>query len=215
MFVIAISASHNPESAYPVQLAQRKVDELNGQTCAREKMMAYVLAIAGKIGSGKTSLTAALSETLGWLHASFGDYVRYRVSERGLQLTRENLQRVGTEILEADKLAFCTNVLMYFGWSRGESLVIDGLRHSETIPLIQQLVSPALLRIIYIDVDEQTRVQRLGAKGENEMRLLTIADEHSSEQQQPVLRQMADLIVDGRRPIPDCVASVVEIMAKW
>lgn len=177
--------------------------------------MAFVVAFAGKIGSGKTTISTAVSQALECKRASFGDYVRHVVSRQGLQLTRENLQRVGTEVLEADRFDFCRNVLAYSGWSQGESLVIDGLRHSETIPLLNQLVWPVELRIVYMDIDEQSRVERLGTRGEDCIPAFTSADAHSSEQQvATTLRSVADVIVDGRQPIQNCVASVLEWMAK-
>jgi dephospho-CoA kinase len=177
--------------------------------------MAFAIAFAGKIGSGKTTISTAVSRALGCKRASFGDYVRHIVSNRGLELTRENLQRVGTEILEADRFEFCRNVLEYSGWSRGESLVIDGLRHSETIPLLNRLVSPTKVRIAYLEIDEQSRIERLGAREEACRETLTSADAHSSEQQvEKTLRKIADVTLDGRKSIEDCVATVLEWMAK-
>ena len=176
--------------------------------------MAFVVAFAGKIGSGKTSISTMVSRVLGCKRASFGDYVRNVVSTRGLELTRENLQRVGTEILEANTFEFCRNVLSYSGWSQGEPLVIDGLRHSETIPVLNQLVSPTRLQVVYMEIDDQSRLERLGICGETQVALLASADAHSSEQQLTALHDIADLIVDSRKPIEDCVASVLEWMAK-
>lgn len=177
--------------------------------------MGFVVAFAGKIGSGKTTISTAVSHALGCKRASFGDYVRHVVSKRGLELTRENLQRIGTEILEADSFEFCKNVLEYSGWSQGESVVIDGLRHSETIPLLNQLVDPERLRLVYLDVDEESRCARLGIREQRHMAALVSGDAHSSEQQvATTLRNMADVVVDGRKSIEDCVAAVVEWMAK-
>jgi dephospho-CoA kinase len=176
--------------------------------------MAFAVAFSGKIGSGKTTISTAVSQSLGCKRASFGDYVRHIVSERGLELTRANLQRVGTEILEADRFEFCKNVLLYSGWSQGESLVIDGLRHSETISPLNQLVSPAQLRIVYVDIDERSRFERLGIRAEVYSALL-LADAHSSEQQvTTTLQDVAEMTLDGRKPIEDCVATVLEWMAK-
>lgn len=177
--------------------------------------MAFAIAFAGKIGSGKTTMSAAVSRALGCKRASFGDYVRHIVSNRGLQLTRENLQRVGTEVLEADRFAFCKNVLEYSGWSQGESLVIDGLRHSETIPLLNQLVSPTRMWIAFLEIDEQSRFERLGIREEAHRAALRSADAHSSEKQvEMTLHRIADVIIDSRKPIEDCLATLMEWMAK-
>jgi hypothetical protein len=66
-----------------------------------------------------------------------------------------------------------------------------------------------------MDIDDQSRSERLGLRGEVHMAALKAADAHPSEQQvTTILRNTADLIVDGRKPIEDCVASVLEWMSK-
>ena len=174
--------------------------------------MAIVLAFAGRMGSGKTALTTALAQALGCRRASFGDYVRHIVKARGIEQTRENLQTVGTDLLEKDRLAFCKEVLSHSGWTSGDALIIDGLRHAETIDLIRQLISPLKLKIVYIEIDEDVRLKRLGARGEGERETLILAEAHSSEQQvASVLAQLADLTIDGGDPVHESVRSV----EKW
>jgi len=173
--------------------------------------MASVLALAGRIGSGKTTLTTALARVLECKRASFGDYVRHVVMTRGIEPTRENLQKIGTELLEQNRLRFCSEVLHHSGWTPGEALVIDGLRHAETIDLIQQLVSPLRLRIVYLEIDDDIRLERLGARGEGEREALFLAEAHSSEQQvTSILARQADLTIDSAAPVRECVRRVVE-----
>ena len=174
--------------------------------------MAFALAFTGKIGSGKTTLTTALARELGCRRASFGDYVRHVVNRLGLDENRENLQRVGTELLERDRLEFCGAVLSHSGWTAGESVVLDGLRHEETIEPIQGIVQPAHLEIIFVEIDEQTRLNRLGIRGDGDRRALSLADSHSSEGQVSfILAQRADLIVRGDDP----VEANIEYIKNW
>jgi dephospho-CoA kinase len=173
--------------------------------------MAVVLAFAGRMGSGKTTLTTAVAEALGCKRASFGDYVRHVVKTRGLEQTRENLQTTGTELLEQDRPGFCSNVLRHSGWIPGEALVIDGLRHAETIDLIRRLVSPLRLRIVYLEIDDDTRLERLKARGEGEREALSLAEAHSSEQQvTSILAKRADLTIDCGDSVEESVRRVAE-----
>jgi len=55
--------------------------------------------------------------------------------------TREVLQVLGTEILRSDPGNFCQSVLAHCGWNAGQNLLIDGLRHEETIEIIKGLFS--------------------------------------------------------------------------
>src|SRR5437879_891815 len=101
----------------------------------------FVIALSGKLGSGKTTISSAIATLLGWRRVGFGDYVRKVVRERGLEETRQNLQVVGTELLEADPREFCKAVLSSGGWTSGEPLIIDGLRHVRTIAIVQELIT--------------------------------------------------------------------------
>ncbi len=173
--------------------------------------MAAVLAFAGRIGSGKTTLTTALAEALRCKRASFGDYVRHAVKALGLEGTRENLQTIGTELLERDTPGFCSEVLRHAGWTPGEALVIDGLRHAETIDPIRQLVRPLRLRIVYLEIDDAIRLERLGARGEDERAVISLAEAHSSEQQVTSnLAKLADLTIDNGGSVQESVRRVVE-----
>ena len=173
--------------------------------------MAAVLAFAGRMGSGKTTLTTALAEALGCRRASFGDYVRHVVKARGIEQTRENLQKIGTQLLEEDRLAFCNSVLLHSGWKPGDTLVLDGLRHAETFAWIRQLVCPLLLKIVYLEIDDDIRLKRLEARGEGEGRSLDLAEAHSSEQQvTSILAGQADLTIDSGKPTQECVRRIVE-----
>lgn len=172
--------------------------------------MAIVVAFAGKIGSGKTTVTNSLAGLLCWHRASFGDYVRLVVRERRLDATREELQRVGTELLREDPRHFCSSVLLNCGWRCGENLIIDGLRHVETIEIIQKLVQPALLRIVFLSVDEETRIDRLTQRGEADATTIAPADAHSSEQQaSSTLAASADLVIDANKPVDEIVREVM------
>jgi len=173
--------------------------------------MPLVVAFAGKIGSGKTTITKSLAEALGWSRTGFGDYVRKVVREQGLASTRENLQRVGTEMLRRDVNNFCKSVLSNGGWQPGENLIIDGLRHVETIEVIRKAVRPADLRTVYIYVPEKARLARLRQRGDGDEGTISNVERHSSEQQvDSILRSRVDLLVEGSRPVEAIVAELAE-----
>jgi dephospho-CoA kinase len=175
--------------------------------------MKAVLAFAGKIGSGKTALTTALAHKLGCKRASFGDYVRHVVNSRGLRETRETLQRVGTELLEEDMYRFCGAVLRHAGWIPGETLMLDGLRHAETIDPLQRLVHPLALKIVYLEIDDETRLRRLGLRGGGDRATLSSAERHSSELQVATkLAVEADLVINGVDTIESNVCRVLDWM---
>jgi dephospho-CoA kinase len=173
--------------------------------------MSIVLAFAGKIGSGKTTVTKALAAVLRCQRVSFGDYVRDVVSQRGLAQTRETLQLVGTELLERDLRGFCREVLVSCGWKSGEMLMIDGLRHAETIEPIRQIVKPADLKIVFLALDDQIRRERLVLRDNGDEAAITRAEDHSSERQVGFLAERADLVIQGSQPVSEIVGQIT----KW
>jgi dephospho-CoA kinase len=175
-----------------------------------KRQMPIVIAIAGRIGSGKTTLSKDLANALQCMRASFGDYVRGAVQERGLPPTRENLQVIGTQLLIGDPRRFCSSVLSSCGWQPGKDLVIDGLRHIMTIPIIRRLVEPAAMKIVYVSVPEEIRLQRLKDRGEGDARNVARIESHSSELELEPIAQLAELAVRGDKPRE---ANVAEIAA--
>jgi dephospho-CoA kinase len=89
-------------------------------------------------------------------------------------------------------------------------LVIDGLRHLITIPIIRRLIEPAGMKIVYISVPEQVRLERLKARGEGDACNIARIESHSSEQDLQSVAQIADLALRGDRPRD---ANVSEITA--
>ena len=177
----------------------------DGVVCCADKLVLAV-AFAGKLGSGKTTVTRSLAGTLGWPRAGFGDYVREAVRRQGLEQNRENLQRIGSQLLDSGPETFCTSVLRSCGWKAGQNLIIDGLRHVETIEIIRKVVYPAALKIVFISVPESTRLERLLQRGERDV---TSAERHSSEQQvASAVYACADLVVEGNKPVESIVAEL-------
>jgi dephospho-CoA kinase len=174
--------------------------------------MPQVIAFAGKIGSGKTTITKSLADALGWSRASFGDYVRKVVRERKLEESRVVLQRVGTELLRADPRDFCRLVLVTAGWRAGQDLLIDGLRHEETIEIIRQLTQAETVQVVFVRISEEVRLGRLVGYEESDPSCRAIVEAHSSEAQVTSnLAKSANFAVDNDGPLPGTISEIL----KW
>ena len=120
-----------------------------------------VAAFAGRIGAGKSSVSAALAADLGWKFASFGAFVRKAATERGMDLSRESPQAVGAELEAKDSAMFCRAVLDDAGWNAGESLVVEGIRHVRILDTLKSLVAPQPVFLVYLEALEE-----LGTSGD-------------------------------------------------
>ena len=96
---------------------------------------------------------------------------------------------------------FVANVLRQVEWQRG-NLILDGLRHVEVRQaLLQQLRDVAVLKLVHVTVDEDTRLERAGERG-IEQRMLSRYDQDLTEAQMSrIVPPYADLILDGTLPV--------------
>lgn len=172
-------------------------------------MKSYSLAFSGSIASGKSSLSLLIAKELNWPYVSFGDYVRSVARSRGLRASRQVLQAVGQSLIEEGWRQFCRSVLNQVPWKPGQALVIDGVRHIEAITTLRRLISPAGLLVIYISTSKAVRNMRALERGET---LVQEVQDHPTEiQVKNLLLQVADLIVDGDRPITE----INQELAMW
>jgi len=174
-------------------------------------MTPIVLAFAGGLGSGKSTVSSAVARELGWPRTSFGAYVRAIARVRGLNArAREVQQEVGEQLVREECESFCRAVLAHPRWQRGQPLVVDGIRHVEVLERLQQMVAPQAVRLVFIDVTDEERAARLHDKGVDDPAQLQRIESHSTETQvHTVLPHMADKVVDGDRPIDVVVREVV------
>lgn len=176
---------------------------------ASAQPMSKVVAFAGKIGSGKTTITKSLADLFDWPRASFGDYVRAAARQRGMKDTREVLQALGTEILRADPGKFCQSVLAHCGWNAGQNLLIDGLRHEETIEIIKGLTRATTVSIVFVKISEEVRLERLMGREGTDAKYRTMVEAHSSEAQvTSILAGKANFTVDNDGPLEATVSAI-------
>ena len=171
-------------------------------------MAGVVIGIIGKIRSGKSSLSRALSENLNFPHVSFGDQVRSITRQRGLEPSREVLQEIGEDLVQRSAKEFCEAVLKQVPWQRGQSLIVDGIRHLKIVEILCDLVRPSVLRLVYVRTADDVRESRLADEIHSPQDLEKI-DHHSTEEQVgTILPGLADLTVDGEKPIEDVISEV-------
>src|SRR5271170_2410837 len=92
----------------------------------------FILAFSGGLGVGKSELTKAVEEKLGWKRASFGDYVRTVARAAGRDAgDRGELQRLGQALVLTNVDGFVDEVLKRADGA--ERIILDGIRHIEVL----------------------------------------------------------------------------------
>lgn len=171
-----------------------------------------VLTFSGKIGSGKSSISAAVAQVLHLPLVSFGGYVRKQAQLQQLEPTRKQLQDLGESLLQTDAQGFCAAVLAQAP-SQNAGLVVDGIRHESVLQILRQLVLPQRLIHIHLTLDEALRTERVtqrqGAIIDEEEQRRIIS--HPTETQVvDVLPSLADIIVDSVDELDNTVSQVIK-----
>lgn len=169
-----------------------------------------IIAFAGPIGSGKSTVSFAIAEALGLSRASFGDYVRGVAKQRGLTQDRETLQLIGSELIGNGWGPFCKAVLSQAGWKKGKGVVVDGIRHIEAVETLLQMTAPSKFVLVFVSITEKERQIRLVQKGIKDKEDQIRIESHPTEVQVKSLESKADLILDGTRPSLELVDQIME-----
>ncbi len=140
-----------------------------------------IIAFAGRMGAGKSSVSAAIARELAWEFASFGWFVRKTATSRGIEHTRESLQAIGENLEASDPVKFCRAVLDDAGWHPGESAVVEGVRHVRIWETLKNIVAPQPIYLVYLEAPEELRRARLQERGAQEPNYLAKAEAHSTE----------------------------------
>lgn len=199
-------------SARDVLLSRVRLTQLNpiDRDLLLRALEPLVLAFSGKIGSGKTTLSQQVASALGWRRASFGEYLSMFAKSQGLDDSREVLQELGESLVSRNPDDFCRSVLAHFGWHSGEPLVIDGVRHVTIVEALRRIVAPLDLRLVFVSVDEDTRLKRLKKTDREVMSRLQDVESHSTERDViNLLPSLASRHIDGERPSNEVVREIV------
>lgn len=168
-----------------------------------------VLTFSGKIGSGKSSVSAAVADALNLPWVSFGDYVRKQAVVQLLEPSRQHLQDLGQTLFQADAVAFCKAVLSQTpDWQKG--VVVDGIRHVDVLNIIKRLVTPQQLIHIHLVLDEPMREARVTSReGVVEESELIRMNNHPTEVQVlELLPSVADVVVSSTGALDTVVEKV-------
>jgi len=153
-----------------------------------------VVGLAGRRGSGKTTIAEILALKHQFVQRSFGNVVRGEAAKRGFQSDLGSLQELGAAIIrEWGWERFCRKVIDER--PDADRLVLDGLRHVAAADTVRGLVAPARFVLVYVATPEAIRVERLKARG-RQGDFVAGTDNLEFDSELPALRLVADLVVD-------------------
>jgi dephospho-CoA kinase len=160
-----------------------------------EQVASAIICFSGRMRSGKSTTSRAIESKLGWKRVSFGEFILQKAKAAGRDFEdRSTLQQIGTELIESGWPNFVSAVLESADWNRGDPLIIDGIRHLEAISCITEFTKPLPVILIYVEIDESIRQQRVSNTENYDPK----TEDHDVElESKSSLREAANLVVCG------------------
>lgn len=175
--------------------------------------MGIIIGIAGGVGAGKTTFALSLAAELGGISTSFGDYIRSEAIRQSLGTSREELQSIGESLIQSIGYeALLRRVLTQAGWNGMGILVLEGVRHLQIANLLRKTMPDHHVVLVFLALDGDARTRRVSEREAMNIDIGTV-DAHPTEKEVPLLRDVADLVLDGQLPIPILVMSTRQKLA--
>ena len=177
--------------------------------------MSLLVCFSGQIGSGKSSVSIAVAQALGWKRTGFGNYLRVEIERAGGDPTsRQALQDLGQRCVASDPEGFCRAVLALGGFMPGDDFVIDGIRHIEIFRNLARLALPSTSRLLFLDAIEASRAARVGSRRDHADFQRAKAHDVEAELVKE-LPMHADAVVDANQPFQAVVSKCLAAIEAW
>lgn len=167
-----------------------------------------IVALAGGVGSGKSTIARLLAEKLQGRVAGFGDFVRSLAEQSGANTDRPSLQEVGQSRVAGDTGGFVRGFIEWAAPPKDCPFIIDGVRHaavdSELRKWAAQAGRPYFL--ILLATPDEARAAR---RSKGDMAELHRIDAHPVEREtSDRLPSLAEITVDGTGDLDQVIANI-------
>jgi dephospho-CoA kinase len=166
-----------------------------------------VIAVAGRIGAGKSAIADGAATAVGGSRRSFGGAVREIAENRGLPTDRTSLQDLGEQtIADEGWTEFVSRVLA----GDLKIVVIDGVRHIAAAEALRAVAPRDGFLLVFVDASFERRLDRVSSREGITRAELEAADQHPNEAEVLALRGFADIVIDNERDGPEALAEAIE-----
>jgi dephospho-CoA kinase len=177
--------------------------------------MKTIIALSGKMGSGKTAASDFLHEKYGAKQMRFSQILMDVLSRLHVPASRENLQKLG----HALRSSVGENVVVDafkadLEAEDAEIIVVDGVRYPNEVDLVRSFPEGILL---FLDAPQKVRYERCvkrGEKGEASISFKEFAESEKkpTERHLDEIKKLADFVVENEGPLSELRKRIEEIL---
>ncbi|MFT4311008.1 MAG: AAA family ATPase [Candidatus Woesearchaeota archaeon] len=115
-----------------------------------------IIGVTGYKASGKDTLVNFFEEK-GFKHISLSDYLRKILQSKGLDVTRENLTKLGSRLREEKGDNYLASLALKEFENSSEKIIISSIGRVAEIKELKKIPG---FKLIFVDADEKIRFQR-------------------------------------------------------
>ena len=174
-----------------------------------------VIGLTGLPGSGKTEVAKILKKA-GFKIFSMGDVVREEVKKRGLELKRENLEKIAIEIREKEgKDAVAKRIIEKVKNTNYEKICIDGIRSIDEINTFKKVFKDFKLIAVICSKEERMTRLRKRARSDDDLKKLEEREKHEKLLGIDKAIEIADIKILNEGSLEDLREKVEEILSNF
>jgi dephospho-CoA kinase len=160
-----------------------------------EPQQTLVVALAGPIASGKTTIATLLASNYGFIHLRSKTTLIRLLEERGEPVNEITLQAIGKEIVDKIGGRGLTELVLQ-GHDPSKNYVYDSIRNVDDCQYLRERFGKHF-RLIYLDGPEEIRKQRYFTRVERETSEESFYRRisHPVEAETPALSSEADAVI--------------------
>ncbi|MFI3163495.1 MAG: ASCH domain-containing protein [Bacillota bacterium] len=149
-----------------------------------------LILISGEIGAGKTFYATRLAKQYKTQRNSFSDYIKFICKNKNMEITRQNLQLIGQDIILNDFENFMKYCMVTAAISNNDLGIIDGLRHVKVLNFFKYNIPNTIL--VYVDTEYNRRCKNITNR-DGKIEISTFNNETEREIQS--LKCLSDIVI--------------------
>ncbi len=180
-----------------------------------------IIGLTSFLGAGKTTVGEYLVKK-GFAFYSLSDEIREEITSRGLEITRDRLREIGTELRkEHGNSVLADRILKKISQSHEKNYVVDSIRNPAEVEALRKNKD---FTLVFVDAPIKLRFERIKKRQREKDPVVfedfkrtedkELASPDSANQQLLKCKQMADVVIENTGTKKELHTKIDELLSK-